>query len=151
MKIEQRPLYMKNLINFSREILPKEWETGLNTLQVLELNEGLYQSGPLFFSIKDIQDHEEKSFTFYMPINWATEIPPELDSLTFTEELSIRNAVMLRQADNEDNFLAAREKIEQYAKENQITLEDTSYVICTDVFGEYVLDIYIPIKDVSIK
>lgn len=88
MKIEQRPLYMKHLITLSKDATSKEWEKWLNTLQILELYEGLYPSDQLFLSMKDIQDSNEISFKLYMPINWSTDIPPELSSSTFTKEVS---------------------------------------------------------------
>ncbi|MBP2099103.1 DUF5085 family protein [Enterococcus rivorum] len=148
MKIEKRPLYMKNLISFTKEIHPSDWEKGLTTLEVLELEDGLYQTGPLFFSIKDVPDNEEKAFTFYMPINWTTEFPPELTTVAFIDELSIDEAVLLRQADNEDNFLSARKLIDKYAEEEQLILDEETFVVCIEAYGEYILDIYVPIKDV---
>ena len=56
---------------------------------------------------------------------------------------------MLRQADQETDINEAEKKLRQYALKQNIVLDDTVFCVLLDVYGEYIIDLYIPIKERS--
>ena len=53
------------------------------------------------------------------------------------------------QADQETDINEAEKKLRQYALKQNIVLDDTVFCVLLDVYGEYIIDLYIPIKERS--
>ncbi|MBP2099101.1 hypothetical protein [Enterococcus rivorum] len=147
MKIKEDIICMKNLVFFSKKIFPTQWEHELNKLNELTLQNKLYKSGTFFYSFKDNATvNTKKEFVFYVPIILHNQKKPKLQIGEFKNFLSIAPTLIYRQADNLDNFSLCLKEMKEYANRNSLILDDTVYVICKEVFNEYVFDVLIQIK-----
>ncbi|WP_163581067.1 DUF5085 family protein [Gracilibacillus saliphilus] len=147
MNIEKRSLLFENVITYQTTQLRKDWQEGFHKMEDVILAEGIYQSGPTFFSVEPEQgENKFGHFTYYLPINNPVKFTEETE-FGFQERFNLREALVLRQADEEKDFHAAFERIQQYAKENDIAITDTFYCVLLEVFDDYMIDLYVPLKD----
>ncbi len=146
MKIERCPLIMRNLVCFKAVLKEEEWEKGFELLRNLEFLEGMYQNGPLFFSMEQcVNEPKYKNFEFFMPVNVSIE-GLNNDRVDFVEELTVPDAIMMRQADNEDNFSVVQTKLAHEAIKFGFEVENKAYCVCTEIYKEMIIDVYLPLK-----
>jgi len=108
------------------------------------LAEGVYQNGPVFFSVQpEVGEDKFGSFTYYLPINEEVKLSSN-DNFTYLEHFELEDALVLRQADQETDFQTAYEKLKGYAEKENIPLEDTFYVVMLEVYDDYIIDLYVP-------
>ncbi|WP_096186927.1 hypothetical protein [Evansella halocellulosilytica] len=146
MTIEKRPLQFDNLLVYEKTQLRTDWQEGFFMMEDLLLTEGIYKTGPVFFSVAPTEG--EKSFghfTYYLPINEAVRLENEPD-FRFEGTVQVENALVLRQANKEVDFHAAYERVREYASEQGILLEDTFYCVLLEVYGDMMIDLYVPIQ-----
>ncbi|OIK13882.1 DUF5085 family protein [Bacillus sp. MUM 13] len=147
MPILEKPLLFDHVLTYKTRLPKDEWGDGILYLEDFMLNIEVYQSGPVFFSFQpEKSDSQEGEFTYYLPINNSVELN-EQEEVQFFDQFAIESALVLRQANDEEDFQAAYKKIQEYAITNNIQLEDTYYCVLLDVYGEYMIDLYVPIKD----
>nr|WP_146139667.1 hypothetical protein [Lysinibacillus timonensis] len=61
----------------------------------------------------------------------------------------LERSILLRQAQEEADFSAAYKKIKDYAKAQNLLTEDSFVCVLLEVYGEYMIDLYVPLKDWS--
>ncbi|PLR95919.1 hypothetical protein [Bacillus sp. T33-2] len=145
--MEVRSLQFDCLFVYRRHGLKEKWQEGLYYLEDLELNQEVYKNGPVFFSFKsDQNDPERGEFTYYLPINGPVVVKEDAD-FEYVDSLHIEKALVLRQADQEANFTAAHEKMRIFASKEGIPLDQTYYCVMLDVYGEIIIDLYIPMLE----
>lgn len=146
MHFEKRSLQFENVLTYEVRQLRTEWQEGIMILEDFTLPNEIYQNGPVFFSVAP-EEGEKKygSFTYYLPINEEVEVAED-PNFGFEHHFKMGEAIALRQADQEVNFHKAYDKVKQYAKENNIPIMDTYYVLLLEVYGEYIIDLYVPLK-----
>ncbi|MBP1044993.1 hypothetical protein I6N96_01785 [Enterococcus sp. BWM-S5] len=146
MKVERLPFIMKNLIRYKTVMKFDEWDKGFDVLRGIEFKEGVYKNGPLFFSMVDEENEPKyKTFEFFMPISYPVD-GEQNEFLDFVDEIEISDTLMMRQADNEADFSSVRNKLEKIAEEHKYQLSNKSFCVCTDIYGEIIIDVYIPIE-----
>ncbi|GAE32070.1 hypothetical protein [Halalkalibacter hemicellulosilyticus] len=146
MTIEKRALQFDNLLVYEKTQLRTDWQEGFFMMEDLLLSEGIYKTGPVFFSVAPAEG--EKSFghfTYYLPINEAVRLEDEPD-FRFEETFRIEDALVLRQANESVDFHAANDRVREYANEQGILLEDTFYCVLLEVYGDMIIDLYVPIQ-----
>lgn len=149
MKIEIRPLAFDHLITLETKRLKSEWQEPYYEMEEFILNEELYKNGPVFFSFnKDGEAEGQGLFTFYLPISGPAELKEESE-FGYLGQFRLEQALVLRQADQETDINEAEKKLRQYALKQNIVLDDTVFCVLLDVYGEYIIDLYIPIKERS--
>lgn len=147
MNIEVRPLIFDNVLVYETRQLRTDWQEGLFLMEDFTLTEGIYKSGPIFFSVTS-ESKEDKygDFTYYLPINDGVTLEDETH-FQFHESFIVDEALALRRADQEVDFHAAYKKIKEYASQQNIPIEDTYYVVLLEVYGDIIIDLYVPIQE----
>lgn len=146
MGIELCSLVFDNVLSFQVKDKKENWQEGISLLENFTLNNEVYKNGPIFFSYKeDSNDRENGLFNYYLPISTAVVLHEDTN-FSFIEHLEVERALLLRQAEQEVDFTAAYDKVKSYALENEMELEDNYYCVLLDVYGEYIIDLYVPVK-----
>ncbi|QNK87569.1 hypothetical protein H7992_20705 [Sporosarcina sp. resist] len=146
MGIEKRSLTFNNVLTYETEQKKENWQEAIFMLEEFTLNKDVYKNGPVFFSfVQNLGDETSGKFTYYLPISSPVVLVEDSD-FTFQENLSIGSALVLRQADEKMDFAAAHEEVKAYANTQQIELETTYYCVLLDVYGDIIIDLYVPIK-----
>src|SRR5699024_163162 len=120
--------------------------SGVFMMEEVPLALDVYKNGPIFFSVRP-EKNEEKfgHFTYYLPLNEEVTLEDET-YFQYQEKFEVKDALVLRQADQTVNFQAAHEKVINYAKKNNIELEETFYCVLIEVYNDLIIDLYVPIK-----
>ncbi len=147
MNIEVRPLIFDNLLVCETKQLRTEWQEDLFLMEDFTLTEDIYKNGPVFFSVTS-EKNEDKfgHFTYYLPINDGVTLEDEAH-FQFHEAFIIEKALVMRQADQEVDFHGAYQKIKDYALKENIGIEDTYFVVLLEVYGDIIIDLYVPIQE----
>ncbi|MEI3613010.1 DUF5085 family protein [Pseudogracilibacillus sp. SO30301A] len=146
MKFEIRSLSFDNLLIYETRQLREDWQEGILLMEDFTLIKDIYQNGPIFFSVTP-EENEDKfgRFTYYLPINEKVKVEED-PNFSFLDKLFIEEALGLRQADQEVDFHAAYKKIKDYAHHHNISLENTFYCVLLEIYGEYIIDLFVPVK-----
>ena len=146
MRIEKRSLIFNNVLTYKTEQKKENWQEAIFLLEEFTLTKDVYKNGPVFFSfVQNRGDETSGKFTYYLPISSPVVLVDESD-FTFHDNLSIGSALALRQADEKMDFAAAYEEVKAYAFTQQIELDSTYYCVLLDVYGDIIIDLYVPIK-----
>lgn len=146
MGIGMYSLVFDNVLTYEVEQKKEDWQNGIYEIEEFVLNKDVYKNGPVLFSFEQNRTDEKFGrFTYYLPISSPVVLSDETD-FKFQESFVLDRAFLLRQADQEIDFYAAYEKVKSYARANQIEVEDTYYCVLLEVYGEYIIDLYVPIK-----
>ncbi|MFA8440154.1 hypothetical protein [Pueribacillus sp. YX66] len=149
MGIELRSLQFDNLLVHETKQLRENWQEGIFIMEDFTLNEDVYQNGPIFFSVApELNEPKFGHFTYYLPINTTVGLSDET-YFYFLDRFDIEKAFALRQADQEADFYAAHKKIKDYANDQQVELEEMFYCFLLEVYGEIIIDLYVPLKERS--
>ncbi|MBP2099085.1 hypothetical protein [Enterococcus rivorum] len=74
MKFERLPFIMKNLIRYQATMKENDWNKGFDLLRSIEFQEGVYKTGPMFFSMEPAENEPRyRNFEFFMPVNFQVE------------------------------------------------------------------------------
>lgn len=151
MGIEVRSLVFDNVLIHQTTQLKEDWQEAQFMMESFTLNEDIYKNGPVFFSVTpDQDDNKIGHFTYYLPVSGTVRLAEESD-FRFFESFRLEKALVLRQADEEMDFTTAYQKVKEYAAMNKIALEDTYYCILLEVYGNYIVDLYVPIKERGVE
>lgn len=146
MGIGMYSLVLDNVLKYEVEQKKEEWQNGVYEMENFTLNKDVYKNGPVVFSCKQSTTAKNAGrFTYYLPISSSVVLSDE-SVIKFQETFVLEKALLLRQADQELDFYAAYEKVISYANSNQIEIEDTYYCVLLEVYGEYMIDLYVPLK-----
>lgn len=145
MGIEICSLVFENVLTHEVEQKKADWQECIYMLEDFTLNKDVYRNGPLCFSFEQSPTDEKSGrFTYYLPISSPVVLSDEQD-FSFQDILVLERALVLRQADQEMDFYAAYEKIKSYANAKGITLAETYYCVLLEVYGDYIIDLYVPV------
>lgn len=145
MIIKTEPFVMKKLLCYSAIYKLENWEDGFDTLLKIGMKEGLYRNGPLFFSMKEVSGEPEyREFSFYMPVNLEVEFEKNT-GIVFVKEIVEEMCLSTRLVDDELQFSDVFKYMFEIAIESEYKLKEYSYCICHELYGEYVLDVFVPI------
>jgi hypothetical protein len=86
----------------------------------------------IFIAEENKKEAKYLDFNFYLPVNWDVE-PSNKKKMSFVGDISIKNALHFRQANDEDSFYPSLEKAREYAEKNNIALEDRFH-LCIQQF-----------------
>ncbi len=147
MGIGVRSLIFDNLLAYETRQLKKDWLEPYFLMEDFTLTQDIYKNGPVFFSVsEESSDDLYAHFTYYLPINEPVRLADETH-FRFQRKLHIEKALVLRQADEELDFQTAYKKLKDYAVTHHIPLEDTYYCVLLEVYDDYLIDLYVPIKE----
>lgn len=146
MGIELCALMFENLLVYQTEAEKENWQDGIYYLEDLALSKDVYRNGPLFFSYKEKGDSISLAeITYYLPISSPVEVSEDSD-FTFQKEFKLDRALLLRQADEKLDIKVAFTEIKSFSNENKMEIEDYFYCVLLNVYGEYIVDLYAPLK-----
>ncbi|MBS2967606.1 DUF5085 family protein [Metabacillus sp. KIGAM252] len=145
--MEKKPLIFDHLITYVISQPKNNWQEGNFVMETLLLSHDIYRNGPIFFTYNEaVRNAETGNFTYFMPINDSITFEKNGD-FQYMDTFTVDNALVLRQAQEEPDFYAAYQKVKDYATENEIQLTETYYCVLLEVYGEYMIDLYVPIKE----
>ncbi|RIW29376.1 hypothetical protein D3H55_19125 [Bacillus salacetis] len=144
MDIRRGSLYFDHLMTYSMIGKKEDWQEGFAVLEELELEQRVYKNGPVFFTFKSNEAGGEGEFTYYLPINEEVEMAGDSD-IQYQEKVDVRDALLLRQADQYQDFNQAYDSIKTYASENGVDVEDSFYCVLLEVYDDIMLDLYVPV------
>ncbi|MEK4523007.1 DUF5085 family protein [Psychrobacillus sp. FSL W7-1493] len=146
MGIELCALMFENLLVYKTEGKKESWQEGIYYLDDIALSKDVYRNGPLFFSYKgNDTDQTLGEFTYYLPISSPVEVTEDSD-FTFQKDFKLDRALLLRQADEKLDINIAFAEVQAFSNENNLEIEDYFYCILLNVYGEYIVDLYAPLK-----
>lgn len=146
MRIEQQPFVMNSLVCYPKKLKKNKWWKGFSILEDSILDDGVYPIGPMFFVAEENKKEPKYlDFKFYLPVNWDVE-PSNTKKMTFVGDISIKNALYFRQANDEDSFYPNLEKAKEYAEKNNIVIENKFVCVYNNFYGESIFDIYLPLS-----
>ncbi|SER67355.1 DUF5085 family protein [Psychrobacillus sp. OK032] len=145
MGIEMASLVFENVLTYEVEQKKADWQDSIYMLEDFTLNKDVYRNGPISFSfVESSTDEKSGRFTYYLPISSPVVLSDEGD-FSFKEVFVLERALLMRQADQELDFYAAYEKVKSYANARGIKLDDTYYCVLLEVYGDYIIDLYVPV------
>jgi hypothetical protein len=149
-KMEIRTLQFDHLITFRTRDIKENWLEGVKVMEDFTFNREIYKNGPVFFSFEaDSNQGKEGIFTYYLPINEEVEFEEDITHFAYLETFRLGRSLLLRQAHEEIDFNAAYKKIKDYGKRGNIPTEDSFVCVLLEVYGEYMIDLYVPLKERS--
>lgn len=140
--IQEQPLYMQYLISTQRTASPDEWANGLNELQEVIVNKEFYQVAPVVVKMARLSD-DQFQFIYYVPISLPlTSDDQSSEQFRYVDKLEVDHALVLRQANNTTSYHNAIKLLEEYGNQNGYTLSGDYYMVVTEIYDTYVLDIF---------
>lgn len=137
-----------NVISAKMKAKPEEWYEGAQGMRNAIVRNGLYGTGPVMFQVGEQDGQSGKAeYTFYIPVNEPV-VMKENEQYHFTETWIVKDALVLRHADLDEPIERSYQLLRACAEANQLTLEEPFYNIYLDVFGDGIIDICAPIKEV---
>ncbi|MDM5333146.1 biotin carboxylase [Ureibacillus composti] len=146
--MEIRSLQFDHLITFRIRDKKENWLEGIKVMEDFPLNHEVYKNGPVFFSF-EVEEGDEGLFTFYLPINEAVEFDEGITDFAYLEQFKLEKSLLLRQAQEEVDFKTAIQKIKDYAQAQNLPTDDSFVCVLLEVYGEYMIDLYVPLKERS--
>lgn len=149
MGIEICSLVFDNVLSYEVIQKKEDWQDGISIMENSIVKEDLYKNGPLFFSFSPISNEEVTGkFTYYLPINSPIHLSEE-SNFSFKDTLMLERALLMRQLEQDIDFYSAYEILKTYANAHEIELDKTYYCVLLEVYGDYIFDLYVPIKDLG--
>ncbi|WP_348921319.1 hypothetical protein [Enterococcus rotai] len=149
MKIFRGPLITFNIVKASTVKQRKDMKTLLEFSKHFDYKDMFYCTGPDICSIEP-QENEPNyyQYEFYMSLNLPVEFDDDQDgNLQTLERLVIEDALIMRKADNEEQYFKADNELREYASANyKLDLSKKTYFVITEIMGEKIIDVYIPIE-----
>lgn len=146
--MEIRNLHFDHLITYRISDKKANWLEGVKVLEDFPLNHEVYKNGPVFFSFEQ-ENEDEGFFTYYMPINVEVEFEEGITDFSYLNQFKVEKALLLRQAQKVADFSTAYQKMKDYAEAEKLTVEDSYICVLLEVYGEYIIDLYVPLKEWS--
>lgn len=87
----------------------------------------------------------EKEFEILIPIGTEFDVSSN-ENIFYIDHLEISECVMERFVNLSEGVEGELNKCIEHMKNLEVSLEENYYIVLIDVYGEWVLDIYVPIK-----
>jgi hypothetical protein len=138
--VKKSGFMFQNAIVVKKEIDPERWGEYLTELSLEITMSNNYRVSPFGFYQKG------REFDFFCSLGY----PPranDIKGIEIVEHYGGQNYLMTRHSDLQTPVEKAYEAIEEYAKKNDIQLEEGFYHILLDVYGETIVDVYAKIVE----
>ncbi|OJG59218.1 hypothetical protein RV07_GL002696 [Enterococcus malodoratus] len=136
-------LEMNNLVYTEVKTVPDNFLTLVSQSEELLFEDGYYKNGPTLIEVKPTEfEQEEQTYKFYIPVNE----PVENGSSQLIEELKFEQMVRQR-VPFDDGIDVALESMKSALQENEVKYEDKLIMVMTPVYGEYWVDLMIPVTE----
>lgn len=136
-------LEMNNLVYTEVKTVPDNFLTLVSQSEELLFEDGYYKNGPTLIEVKPTEfEQEEQTYKFYIPVNE----PVENGSSQLIEELKFEQMVRQR-VPFDDGIDVALESMKSSLQENEVKYEDKLIMVMTPVYGEYWVDLMIPVTE----
>ena len=136
-------LEMNNLVYTEVKTVPENFLTLVFQSEELLFEDGYYKNGPTLIEVKPTEfEQEEQTYKFYIPVNE----PVENGSSQLIEELKFEQMVRER-VPFDDGIDEALESMKSALQENEVKYEDKLIMVMTPVYGEYWVDLMIPVTE----
>ena len=89
MKIKRKSLVFHNVVFISGAATKNQWYDIAVKMRTFVINNDLYPTGPIFYTVQDQENKEEKIFTVYMPINAQIKLTKDSE-LHFIEKFEVK-------------------------------------------------------------
>jgi len=145
MKLKRSPLTFHHVLSTTRKCKTNEWHLIAKELRNAVILNGLYATGPVIYQVANFsKEANEAEYTFYMPVNAPVDMP-ENDKFAYQEVFEIKDGLVFRHADLDEDIEVSYDAIKLAADANQFKLQEPFYNIYLDVYGGGIIDIYAPI------
>jgi Domain of unknown function (DUF5085) len=152
MQIYENSFAFTNVLTLERTSLKGEWMSPFYDLERIVIGNGIYQDGPIFFSIEPVENEEKFGhFKYYVPLNTPIDLKQDGSEFSFEEEVIVENALFVRHINQEEDLDTVYQRMKRYAEENNIKIATRFYCVCLELYGDYVCDIFVPRIDVGEK
>lgn len=144
MRLEKTKLLIPTVVHYTMNLSEGNFDEGFAKMRSIEFQEEVYTQSAIVFKLSELDRNQKtRKVDFYMIIS---DIPENFPYKTI-KLLELKNTIVLRQADLEDNLDEARKKIanfalNKYGKE----LSDEMYCVNYEIYNETLIDLYIPMK-----
>lgn len=136
-------LEMNNLVYTEVKTVPDNFLGLVFESEELLFEDGYYKNGPTMIEVKPTEfEQEEQTYKFYIPVNE----PVENGSSQLIEELKFEQMVRER-VPFDDGIDVALESMKSALQENEVKYEDKLIMVMTPVYGEYWVDLMIPVTE----
>lgn len=108
----------------------------------------LYATGPTLFTAVETTEKDVFDYNVYLPLNTVVTLP-ENSVFSFMETFHIMDGLMMRHCDVEDPLEPSNYLLKACADQNHLQLDEPFINIFLDVYGDGVIEIFAPIKQVS--
>lgn len=149
MKIQHKALSLLNLVSIKQVVKKEDWLLPAIALRNQVVHNGIYPIGPVLYTYKPLEDKPDYGeYTYSVPVNTRVELGGK-SPYEYIDAFLIDSALSVRFTDDDGDIEEAYRFIKEYAAEHHITLDDSFYHVCLDVYGDMWLDIYAPIVEVG--
>lgn len=134
-------LEMNNLVYTEVKTVPENFLSLVLQSEELLFEDGFYKNGPTLIEIKPTElEQEEQTYKFYIPVNE----PVENGSSKLVEQLHF-DKLLRQRVPFDDGIDEALEAMKALLQENDSKYADKLLMAMTVVYGEYWVDLMIPI------
>ncbi|MEW4306158.1 hypothetical protein [Rossellomorea marisflavi] len=141
MAIETKSLQFDHVLVYKMEGKLEDWQEGFAIMEEAELEQIVYRNGPVIFTYE--AEGDSGTFTYYMPVNDEVELAEDSD-IQYERRLDLKDALVLRQAQEIQDFSTAFEQVKTYGEVNGIPLTNQFYCVLLEVYGDIIIDLYVP-------
>ena len=129
MSIEVRTLKFDHLIVHETTERKTDWQEAFFSMENFTLNEEIYKNGPVFFSVTPDEKMRKSVISHIICRSMRQVRLAEQTDFHYLDRFQIEKALVLRQADEELDFEVAYAKMQTYAADNGIELENTYFCV----------------------
>lgn len=149
MKVQHKALSLLNLISIKQVVKKEDWLLPAVALRNQVVHNGIYPVGPVLYTYTPLKDTEEYGeYMYSVPVNMRVELE-EGSPYEYVDAFLIDSALCVRFTDDDGEIEDVYRLLQKYADEHYLTLDDSFYHVCLDVYGDMWLDIYAPIVEVG--
>lgn len=138
MKIREKELVIHNLLSITTESKEKIAESAVELRQYVVMC-NLFPTGPIVYSVNN------GKYEVGVPIN---EVVDTLDTgLRFQGLVELPKCLYVRMMEADEDIEVIYRELRKYANERKFIISDeTYYNVILDVYGEAIIDIYLPFE-----
>ena len=145
MMIKKKMLVMNNVISVQKVVMnSQEIDKVAFDLRRAVISKGLYPTGPIVYQQRQLEGGTYE-YTLYVSVNQPIEIKEE-GNIKFIPRLEITQGLCMRHMSMDDDVTREYLLLEECAKRNHMELEKPYYQICMNVYGETIIDVFVPIS-----
>ncbi|MFA9559947.1 DUF5085 family protein [Evansella sp. AB-rgal1] len=111
------------------------------------IKNGLYATGPVVYKMSNYDERtNEADFFFYIPVNHPVELK-ENEQFAFMGLWEFTDTLLVRHADLDEDLDESYNILLECADAYHLTLIDSFYHVYLDVYGDGVIDVFVPVEE----